>query len=517
MKTRVAMLGSIGLLTLVIQAIFLLVVPVAQAQDWRTAFPADVHDNFSGVVLVEPPPGPHMGPSGPETFGTDVLVNPVTTNPQNETTFAVNKWIDNLLGVGRFFHNAGFNDYRNSDSRCGASVSKNGGTSYLDAGLVPLIPNRPDLLVAGDPALAWSLQGYVYYACLYFSRSTGNGTVAVSKSTNGGASYPAPVLVANGSSTIFNDKEFIAVDTSSRSPFQGRVYVCWTEFVSLGPAAIKLKRSENEGATWLPAAGVTLSSSVSNQGCDVAVGPDGDVYVVWLDSAGGNNSNGVLRVRRSTDGGVSFGATVVITPVSGPTTLPSPGAAYRINNFPRIATDRQGHVFVVFSTTGLCAGTASTGLDICLWRASAALGTVGFAKVNRLRTAEHQHFPAIAVSDNPSPSSTISHGKLHVCYIDRSYTAGGFWDTSCAHSDTSDGPDLTWLAPVRVSACSSSLGFFGGGGFIGDYIGMDMSVGTAAGPDVLGVGHIHPVFPRSCTNEQNIFSDAGTPTAPPAP
>jgi hypothetical protein len=524
-RTRHLCLRMLGktdtLMTLLLCVIFMALVPMSQAQEaWKAFLPPQLQDKFSGVVVT--PPLEAFELEGPETFGVNVLASPVTTGPQNEPEFATNLLISNFpppSALGRSIHNAGFNDYRLGDSRCGASRSTNNGTSYVDAGLVPLIPNRTNLNVAGDPDLAWSLEGYVYYSCLYFSRSTGQGTIGVSRSTNGGANYPAPVIVAAGSASVFNDKEFIAVDANSRSPFEGRVYVCYTEFSSAG-AFIKFKRSETFGTSWLPGAGIILSTGGSSQGCDIATGPSGDVYVVWLDFTT-DLCNGTLRIRRSTDGGVTFGSIVTIGPVGkpDPCNLPSRAglAAYRTNNFPRIATDRLGHVFVVFSSTLTYEGQASIGLDIWIWRASSGLVplTDAFVKVNAGRTARDQHWPAIAVSDNPAPppasyGTTSSHGRLHVCFIDRSFASTvGDWDTACTHSDIPDGPSASWIVPVRVSDCSSFSADFGGS-FIGDYIGVAMSRGLP-----LGNGHLHPVFPRACSGAQDIFSDSGTPTEPP--
>jgi hypothetical protein len=493
--------------------------PPAQAQPLGPAFPEHLRDQVSGVVLTPPPgPGP-VGPSGAETFGSDVLVNPVTTSAQNETTATTNRWIDNF-GVSRFIHNAGANDYRNGDSRCGVYETVNGGASYVDRGLIPLIPSRPDLPVAGDPSMAWGNNGFVYYACLYFKRvgaSASDGTIGVSRSLNGGASWTSPVVVANGSASVFNDKEFIAVDTNSRSPFQGRVYICWTEFSSTG-ARIKFSQSQTRGGSWT--APLTLSiDTVGNQGCDVAVGANGEVYVIWLD--GGNNSIGTVRGKVSVNGGLSFvgcsgASTCINVPVSGPSSLSHRGSFYRINNFPRIATGRRGNVFVVFSSTLTYGGVASTGLDIWMWRGTSSLASFGNpVKVNAGRTTRDQHFPHVAVSD-ASLGSAFGHGFVHVCYLDRSFAAiVGDWDTACTHSH-SDGLAGTWAVPSRVSACSSFDNNFGGPKFIGDYISIALSEGTSFIPGVAGLGHVHPYFPRACGGNQDIYSDAGVPAAPPA-
>src|SRR4029077_8614985 len=108
------------------------------------------------------------------------------------------------------------------------------------------------------------------------------------------------------------------------------------------------KRSEDSNSTWIPSSGIQVSSpGTANQGCDVAVGPKGDVYVVWLQFTT-DNCNGELFVRQSTNGGISFKPAVDIGPIGhfGSCSLSDTSGSFRINNFPRIATDEQGDVFV---------------------------------------------------------------------------------------------------------------------------------------------------------------------------
>src|SRR5215510_2268085 len=130
---------------------------VVHAQPLGPLFPPTVRDRISGVAAVPPSTRPPAGqrPLGPEVFGGDVLVSPMTLSAQNEPEGAVNKWVD-AGGITRFFHNSGANDYRFGDSRCGVYRSIDGGASYVDGGVLPLLAARPDLGVAGDPDLAWS-------------------------------------------------------------------------------------------------------------------------------------------------------------------------------------------------------------------------------------------------------------------------------------------------------------------------------------------------------------------------
>jgi len=536
---------AVGLMTVTALSLGPVTAVPGQSQEVgiHSILPPEVRGALSGVTSFGAPTAAQagVGVTAPIVFGADVLVSGVNTSPQNEPEVATQKWQNTIL------HAAGANDYGtgSGDSRCGAYFSTNGGISWARAqggsGQLPLPPalvtlfgtNRP---VAGDPDLAWSntlipissTSGFpgLYYSCLAFFRagsSASHGSVYVARSTNGGSTYTAldSGIVATGSPSVFHDKPFIAADTNTRSPFMGSVYVCWTRFDSTG-ADILFRRSTTQATSWLPAApGLVLSdTAATSQGCDVAVGPNGDVYVTWLEFTT-NLCEGTIRIKRSTNGGATFGVQVTVAAVSGPAagcSLPSRAGlgSYRINNFPRIATDRLLHVGVVFSSD-LCYTVAggvvlcSVGLDVWFWRASQALGGPIIRKVNDDVTAADQHWPAVATSDRPT--AVTGHGNWFVCYIDRSFAAtAGDWDTACTHSHTDAS---TWPEPVQlVSDISSFDGQFGGL-FIGDYHGV-----VTSGLGALAPGHVHPVYPRNSaagSGEMNIFGANAAPTAPLAP
>src|SRR5438477_4454686 len=113
------------------------------------------------------------------------------------------------------------------------------------------------LVADGDPAVAfgpkpvngtfsWANGSRLYYANLTSNfgatRSEeafrGFEAIAVSRTDNvqsaaasSKAAWMAPVLVSHQSTTTFSDKEQVWADNASASPFFGRVYICWANFV----------------------------------------------------------------------------------------------------------------------------------------------------------------------------------------------------------------------------------------------------------------------------------------------
>ena len=121
----------------------------------------------------------------------------------------------------------------------GYSVSQDNGATWTSA-FFPPVPGSS--FTFGDPALAVDTNGDVYFAQLGADATAkSNSTVQVNKSTDGGLTWSAAVIVAvdNGA-----DKEWIAVGPD------GVVYVTWTSFQADGSSRLKLARSRNGGKTW---------------------------------------------------------------------------------------------------------------------------------------------------------------------------------------------------------------------------------------------------------------------------
>jgi hypothetical protein len=311
----------------------------------------------------------------------------------------------------------------------------------------------PGLASDGDPALAFSKDGIVYYASLAGVRGTNiPDLLTVSSSSDGGVSWSDPVLATDKTNPVdFNDKEAVWVDTSS-SRFSGNVYLSWTLFIG-GPGRaepIMFTRSTDGGKTWAPAQ--KLSASYNNntiggrQGSTIRTDSLGNIYVIWESGVTINGTKTDAQVfAKSTDGGVTFSKPAVISPVNG---LPSPlpGSSFRNDSFPTAAVNlvtnavyvawteyKGGHGRVVLTKS--TDGGASWGAPVN------ALDVSG-------RTA---FFPGLAVS----PDGKVSVATQALDDVPAGTAPGAgvvFYDSYFAKSTDGGG---SFSAPVKISGASS--------------------------------------------------------------
>jgi hypothetical protein len=241
--------------------------------------------------------------------------------PQNEPTVAVDPNDPSVVV-------AGSNDYCRQtvggDVWTGYYRSADGGVTWENS-LVPGYPGDTSsaglaspvsgaCAAAGDPSQAFDNEGRLFYAFICFNRTKPiNGSVYVARYDDDGATYERTTLVKKGSPSgqffagLFQDKINLTVDQSG-GVHDGNVYVAWSQYTGFAlNNAVLFSRSTDSGVSFSRAVRVTPVERGTASFADIAVGPDGAVYLTYLTYASSSRRTNDVWLQKSVDGGASWG------------------------------------------------------------------------------------------------------------------------------------------------------------------------------------------------------------------
>jgi hypothetical protein len=345
----------------------------------------DVFDNLVSAMPLTPdgvigeipaPAGNATGSGQPPRIGSNVIVNAPQSGPpaglvgRSETTLTVHG--QNIV--------AGWNDAQGFcgppfGSVCapqspaglsGYGYSTDGGQTWTDGG-------GPDpfggVLSRGDPWMDNNGAGTFYYANLAVNRTTAASLgVGVWRGGFNGSSFAWSDVKtvdspdnATAPNDDFYDKEAIVAGKDTN---KNDAYVSLTNFQQLcglqqnGFGQIEVWRTHDAGASWQgPAiAGPEAADSFADcgnsgtlqQSSVPAIGPDGNLYVVWqygptFASNGSFGAGAAIRFARSTDGGMTFSAPTTVATINSMRANPPIGYnRARNNDHPRIEVAQTG-------------------------------------------------------------------------------------------------------------------------------------------------------------------------------
>jgi hypothetical protein len=266
--------------------------------------------------------------TGPDAVGAvevSVAINP--TNP------------DHLIGVSiaRIKKHPNITDF--------AYVSTDGGRSWKT---VPRA--NPQKRRQGDDVVTFTPDGLAVHAYIAFDgirvkRPTRADSGILTSTSRDGLTWAEPVAVVDHANTCepMEDKPWVRADHSKDSPHKGNIYVAWSKFDVYGSknpehkTHIYFSRSKDAGKSFsMPQRiseqpGDCLDKSNTVMGAVPAVGPKGEVYVVW------GGPQGVVFTS-SSDGGWTFGKNQVIANIVGGWVIPIKGLS-RCDGLPSAGAD----------------------------------------------------------------------------------------------------------------------------------------------------------------------------------
>jgi hypothetical protein len=354
---------------------------------------------------IEPDSGSRIRMALGNPIVNDPYLDSTARDTQSETTIAFGSGSNLIVG----YNDSGSFSFDSpnppANKFTGFSRSFDDGGIWRDEGGLTTNPNGD----AGDPVLARNdVTGRLYFSTLQF---VGSG-LNVFRSDDDAATWLTPVNGAPGIPTGMQDKEWMAVDNFP-GPGQQNTYLAWRSF-STGFTGIRFTRSNNNGASFEPNGGLLIApaGAFNVQGAAVTVGADHAVYVFWLDQSAGAGTPNIIRMRKSTDLGLTFGPAVDVAPLLTTGVNGNLGAVggFRTASFPAVAVNptNANHLFVVYNDDP--AGADSGNI---YFRQSINGGATWTAQVqlNNDATTRLQFFPAIAVTPDGS--------RLAVSWYDR--------------------------------------------------------------------------------------------------
>lgn len=360
--------------------------------------------------------------------------------------------------------------------------------SYVsrDGGLIWSTSAHPnaDQRTQGDDALAFGGDGQLFHTYIAFEGirvarpQRAVSGIFVSRSRDGIRwDTPVPVVDHVNSVAPFEDKPWVAVDSSADSAHRGNVYVAWTRFDVYGskdPAHLShilFARSRDGGRSFAPpleisdTPGDAQDGDLTVEGAVPAVGPRGEVYVAWAGPKG-------LSFDRSLDGGFSFGEDRHVAEMPGGWDLPLPGMT-RHSGLPVTATDvsngkHRGSIYVTWIDERSGPG------DTDVWLSASRDGGDTWSaplRVNDDPPGRPQLFQWSAVDP--------VDGSLNVVFYDRRGLEGALTGITLARSVDGGRSFVNHRLAQPPFETSDKV-------FFGDYIGLD-----ARGGRVVAV---YPVF-----------------------
>ncbi len=385
--------------------------------------------------------------------------------PLNVTNsqFAANEESLGMDATGTLLASA-WNDWHYNDG-CGFSYSTDGGSTWAPQSFAPFtsftndpnVPGAGRFPIAGDPVVVWNpafktfdvvCQSFGLKAAQVNLQATTFDPAKANAGANVNFSYGAAVGGApawsgvtaitsgtangsqKGSNGKFPDHEAGIVDTGAGAGHHyGRIYIAWAEFNGSGRSPIDIAYSDDNGATWTGPIRVSDAGHQFDQDATPRVGPDGAVYVSFINGPNEKSlTSNTAMIAKSVDGGNTWSQSNIAALIPAPAAS-IPNALYRGGSDVTSTVDpRTGNVIVVY-------GDASTGKlnNYAVHTLTPGVLSSFSAPVRIKASGSTEFFPWLTAAPN---------GRIDLAYYDRTCDANDVLVCVTLSSSTDDGS--TW-------------------------------------------------------------------------
>lgn len=385
------------------------------------------------------------------------------------------------------FQQGRFDDSGSSD--IGFATSANGGLTWTPGSLPDLtLYSGGTFGAVSDPSVAYDPAHGVWLIASLPITAEKVSSIYVSRSADG-VSWNLPVTISLGLASA--DKEWIACDATSSSPFYGHCYLEWDDPSANG--IIHMSTSTDGGMTWGPIRN-TADSAVGIGG-EPVIQPNGTVIVPiddYIESS--------IHAFATHDGGSTWSSSVLVSAIIDH----FDAGGIRSPAFPSVALDSAGTVYLVWQdcrfrincdANDIVLTTSSNGTS---WTAPVRI------PIDSANSGIDHFIPGLAADP------TTSGGGTHLALSFYSYANSSCTQATCQlnveFTSSQDG-GASWSTPATVAG-PMSLGWLPqtlGGTMVGDYITGVYSMGHPVG--IFAVAQV----PAGAFNEaMYAFNPAGS-------
>jgi RTX calcium-binding nonapeptide repeat (4 copies) len=379
--------------------------------------------------------------------GTEVEPDSFTFGTKTVTAFQLGRYVDGGAAA------------------IGWATSVRGGAAWR-AGKLPGLSSTTPTVRFSDPVVAYDAAHRQWLIASL--RGPEDAEIVISRSRTGLA-WTRP-LVADGPDL---DKEWLVCDNWATSPFRGR---CYLSYLNGESGAIETRLSADGGRTWSAPASAPPSPLAPGQrtgavnGAFPLVRPDGTLIVAYT-SFKPRRPDELLAIR-STDGGATFAAPALVTPILDSDVQRDIAGNYvRTAPLPSGDVDAGGRVYLAFHDCrdgAVCGGTqvvlvtSADGID---WDDPTVVPTTRAVRGDAI-------IPALSVL----PGTRAGQARVAITYYFRPECVG-VPTAQCPGVDAelveSQDGGATWRRPQRLNAQPMPLGWIANtdsGRMLGDYI-----------------------------------------------